>query len=134
MKYQRPVYSILTATLCAFFAPAFQARAQEVPSDYQAVLKTLAKQGDFKANVLKVNIPRKDLTVIVDGVATPTPFGFGGWLALTKGDGGMDVMMGALARTEADATPAMAGFLDTGFWVPALPNNFFSRVRFTIRG
>ena len=43
MKYQRPVYSILTATLCAFFALAFQPRAQEVPSDYQAVLKTLAK-------------------------------------------------------------------------------------------
>ena len=28
---------------------------------------------------------------IIDGIATPTPFGFGGWLAMTKGDGGMDV-------------------------------------------
>lgn len=54
---------------------------QEVPSEYQEVLKILGKQGDFKANVLKVNIPRKDLNMVVDGVATPTPFGFVGWLA-----------------------------------------------------
>ena len=125
MKYQRPVYSILTATLCAFFALAFQARAQEVPSDYQEVLKTLAKQGDFKANVLKVNIPRKDLTVIVDGVATPTPFGFGGWLAMTKGDGGMDVMMGDLVLTEDEVNPVMSALLDNGLEVTALHNHFF---------
>jgi hypothetical protein len=55
-----------------------------MPADYQAVLTALGKQGDFKENVLRVNIPRNDLHVVVDGVATPTPFGFGGWLALTK--------------------------------------------------
>src|SRR5437667_11399773 len=125
MKYHRPVYSILTATLCAFFTLAFQARTQEVPSDYQDVLKTLAKQGDFKANVLKVNIPRKDLTVIVDGVATPTPFGFGGWLAMTKGDGGMDVMMGDLVLTEDEVNPVMSALLDNGLEVTALHNHFF---------
>src|SRR5213080_1105780 len=125
MKYQRPVYSILTATLCAFFALAFQARAQEVPSDYQEVLKTLAKQGDFKANVLKVSIPRKDLTVIVDGVATPTPFGFGGWVAMTKGSGGMDVMMGDLVLTQDEVNPVMSALLDNGLEVTALHNHFF---------
>src|SRR5947208_14252129 len=68
--------------------------AQEMPKPYQGVLDTLGKGGDYKANVLKVNIPRSDLTVTVDGVATPTPFGFGGGLAMTKGDGGKDVMVG----------------------------------------
>jgi hypothetical protein len=48
------------------------------------VLKTVGKQGDFKDGVLKVNIPRSDLKVSVDGIATPTPFGFGGWFALPK--------------------------------------------------
>ena len=62
--------------------------AQEVPPEYQQVLSTLGKQGDFKDNVLKVNIPRNDVKVTVAGVATPTPFGFGGWVAMTKGDGG----------------------------------------------
>ena len=64
------------------------ASAQEMPADYAGALKTLNRMGDFKDNVLKVNIPRNDLTVAVDGVATPTPFRFGGWIALTKGTGG----------------------------------------------
>jgi len=64
--------------------------AQDVPADYQQVLSTLGKQGDYKANVLKVNIPRNDLSVTVANVKTPTPFGFGGWVALTKGTGGME--------------------------------------------
>jgi hypothetical protein len=56
--------------------------AQEVPADYQGVLQTLGKQGDFKDNVLKLNIPRNGIKVSIDGIATPTPFGFGGWLAI----------------------------------------------------
>ena len=84
--------TVLLSAFCLVSAAA--ARAQDIPTKYQDVLKTLGRQGDYKANVLKVAIPRKDLTVVVDGVATPTPFGFGGWLAMTKGDGGMDVMMG----------------------------------------
>ena len=68
--------------------------AQEMPRDYQEVLKTLDKKGDFKAGVLKVNIPRNDLKMTIQGVATPTSVGFGGWVALTKGTGGADVMMG----------------------------------------
>src|SRR5712691_781875 len=66
----------------------FAAYAQQMPAEYDSAMKTLGKQGDFKDGVLKVNIPRNDLKVTIDGIATPTPFGFGGWLALTKGDGG----------------------------------------------
>jgi hypothetical protein len=40
---------------------------QEIPADYQAVLKTIGKSGDFKDGVLKVNIPRNDLTVTIKG-------------------------------------------------------------------
>ncbi len=58
--------------------------AQEVPNDYQDVLKALDRKGDFKAGVLKVNIPRNDLKMTIQGFSTPTPFGFGGWIALTK--------------------------------------------------
>ena len=125
MKYQRPVYSTLAAILCAFLGLAFQAQAQEVPSEYREVLKTLGKQGDFKANVLKVNIPRKDLVVTVDGVATPTPFGFGGWLAMTKGHGGKEVMMGDLVLLEDEVNPVMSALLDNQLEVTALHNHFF---------
>jgi hypothetical protein len=99
--------------------------AQDVPADYQQVLSTLGKQGDYKANVLKVNIPRNDLSVTVANVKTPTPFGFGGWVALTKGSGGMDVMMGDLVLTEDEVNPVMSALLDNGLEVTALHNHFF---------
>jgi hypothetical protein len=104
-------------------SPAFAQAA--MPADYQAVLTTLGKQGDFKDNVLRVNIPRNDLHVVVDGVATPTPFGFGGWLALTKETGGMDVMMGDLVLTEDEVNPVMSALLNSGLDVTALHNHFF---------
>src|SRR5216684_1673219 len=98
--------------------------AQPMPPEYDQVLKTLGKTGDFKANVLKINIPRNDLKVTVAGVATPTPFGFGGWLAMTKGNGG-DVMMGDLVLTQDEVNPVMSALLDNGLEVTALHNHFF---------
>jgi hypothetical protein len=102
--------------------PAF---AQEMPADYAAVLKALGRQGDYKDGVLKVNVPRNDLHVVIDGIATPTPFGFGGWIALTKGDSGADVMMGDLVLTEGEVNPVMSAVLQNGLDVTALHNHFF---------
>lgn len=101
------------------------ALAQEMPSEYQELLKSLGKQGDYKSNVLKINIPRNDLKVTVDGVNTPTPFGFGGWLAMTKGDGGQDVVMGDLVLLPNEVNPVMSALLDNGIEVTALHNHFF---------
>lgn len=101
------------------------ASAQEMPAAYAGVLKTLGKTGDFRGNVLKVNIPRADLAVAIDGVIAPTPFGFGGWIALAKGDGGMDVMMGDLVLTEREVNPVMSAVLASGLDVTALHNHFF---------
>jgi hypothetical protein len=102
-----------------------QAIAQEMPSDYQQVLKIVGKSGDYKANVLKVNIPRNDIHVTIDSLALPTPFGFGGWFAMTKGDGGDDVMMGDLVLLQEEVNPVMSALLDNGLEVTALHNHFF---------
>jgi hypothetical protein len=119
----------MTRRMAAFAAAglllaASGAIAQDIPADYQQVLTTLGKQGDFKANVLKVNIPRNDISVKVAGVSTPTPFGFGGWVALTKGTG-MDVLMGDLVLTQDEVNPVMTALLDNGLEVTALHNHFF---------
>jgi hypothetical protein len=84
-------------------------KAQEVPEDYQEFLTILGKKGDYASNVLKANIPRSDLAVQIAGQATPTPFGFGGWLAFTRSSN--DSVMSAL--------------LDHGIAVTALRNHFF---------
>jgi len=114
-------------TLCATLSLSFASTgwAQDVPAEYQQVLTTLGKQGDYKANVLKVNIPRNDLNVTVATVKTPTPFGFGGWVAMTKGTGGMDVMMGDLVLTQDEVNPVMSALLDNGIDVTAVHNHFF---------
>ena len=101
------------------------ASAQSIPADYEGVLKALGKTGDYKSNVLKVDIPRNDLKVTIDGIATPTPFGFGGWVALTKGDAGNDVMMGDLVLLEDEVNPVMSALLSNGLNVTALHNHFF---------
>src|SRR5215467_10555393 len=99
--------------------------AQDLPQDYQEVLTILGKKGDYKEKVLKVNVPRNDLKVTVAGVATPTPFGFGGWVAMTKGTGGHDVLMGDLVLLQDEVNPVMTALLDNGLEVTALHNHFF---------
>jgi hypothetical protein len=117
------VCSYIIGVFAVIFSPA--ALAQEIPADYQAVLKELGRSGDYKANVLKVNVPRGDLHVAISSVATPTPFGFGGWVALTKGDEANDVMMGDLVLLQEEVNPVMSALLESGLEVTALHNHFF---------
>jgi hypothetical protein len=123
----RTGFTLLTVLMLAASAAAQQAPAPaaSMPAEYAAVLQTVGRQGDYKDNVLKVNVPRNDLKVVVDGVATPTPFGFGGWFALTRGDRGMEVMMGDLVLTEAEVNPVISAILENGLEVTALHNHFF---------
>src|SRR5437763_7836435 len=72
-----------------------------------------------------IHTPRKDLHVNIACYAVPTPFGFGGWFAMTKGDGGEEVMMGDLVLTQDEVNPVMSALLEHGLEVTALHNHFF---------
>ena len=116
---------VLLAALLSSFAIRIPTHAQEIPKDYQEVLTILGKSGDFSANVLKANIPRSDLSVQIAGHLTPTPFGFGGWLAFSRASDGTDVVMGDLVLTQDEVNPVMSALLDNGLEVTALHNHFF---------
>jgi Domain of Unknown Function (DUF1259) len=116
--------TITAAVALLSIISTWPASAQDVPAPYKEVLSFLGKSGDFKDNVLKVNIPRNDVAITVAGVSTPTPFGFGGWIALTKGSG-MDVMMGDLVLLQDEVNPVMSALLENGLEVTALHNHFF---------
>ena len=121
----KPWLTTLTLAACALVLASGAGAAQDVPADYAAVLSMLGKTGDFKDGVLKVNLPRKDLRVTIGQRPAPTPFGFGGWVAMTKGTGGADVLMGDLVLTEDEVNPIMSALLDNRLEVTALHNHFF---------
>jgi Domain of Unknown Function (DUF1259) len=125
MRKQVHLATTLMWPILALAIGAPTSPAQEMPADYQQVLKITGKSGDYKSNVLKVNVPRNDLHVSIAGYPLPTPFGFGGWFALTKADGGADVMMGDLVLTQDEVNPVMSALLDHGLEVTALHNHFF---------
>src|SRR6266849_4292358 len=125
MPVRTIICSVLLTTLLVTAVAFGAATPEQMPPDYQKVLDALGKKGDYKDHVLKINIPRNDLNVSVDGVATPTGFGFGGWLAMTKGTGGNDVMMGDLGLLEKEVNPVMSALLDNGLEITALHNHFF---------
>ena len=114
---------LLIITLLAFGQTSTP--AQDMPADYKAVLTALGKPGDYKDGVLKINIPRNDLRVTIGGRPAPTALGFGGWIALTRGDAGVDVMMGDLVLQENEVNPVMSALLANGIDVTALHNHFF---------
>jgi hypothetical protein len=109
----------------SFLSGGISVSAQEMPANYKEILTYLGRKGDYSENVLKVGIPRNDLKVTIAGISTPTSFGFGGWLAFTQGDIGMDVMMGDLVLLQEEANPVMSALLDSGLEVTALHNHFF---------
>ena len=125
MKFICKIALMLNFAFFSLSVFSSRASAQEMPNDYQNVLKSLDRKGDFKGGVLKVNIPRNALKMTIQGFATPTPFGFGGWIALTKATDGSDVMMGDLVLLQEEVNPVLSALLDNGIDVTALHNHFF---------
>ena len=119
------ILSAAITLFCSMPNLGAQTSAPQIPAEYQAVLKQLGRTGDYKSGVLKVNVPRNDLHVKIADISAPTPFGFGGWFAMTKGDQGEEVLMGDLVLLQEEVNPVMSSLLEHGLEVTALHNHFF---------
>jgi len=124
---RKAVLGVLGFCLMALRPAAGQTPQQvPLPEDYREVVQYLSgRASDFSGGVLKINVPRNDLEITVKGEALPTAFGFGGWIALTKGDGGKDLLMGDLVLLQEEVNPVLSSFLENGLEVTALHNHFF---------
>jgi Domain of Unknown Function (DUF1259) len=132
----------LSIVAAAAAAVPISGRAQEVPAEYQKVLSTLGKQGDFKDNVLKVNIPRNDVKVTVAGMvsrqvrSTSSPcrndlkvvemgatinarMGLNTWAAFT-GTNDKAAIAGDVAMLESEVTPVLKALRKNGLDVVAI--------------
>jgi hypothetical protein len=78
-----------------------------------------------KEGVYRVNFPRADVKVAVDGWTMPPFMGLGTWAAFTKGAHTEAVVMGDTVLFEDEVNPVMSTAFDSGLSVTALHNHFF---------
>ena len=125
MKFICKIALMLNFAFFSLSVFSSRASAQEMPNDYQNVLKSLDRKGDFKAGVLKVNIPRNDLKMTIQGFATPTPFGSFGCSEMHKQPRSFIQPLGDLVLLQEEVNPVLSALLDNGIDVTALHNHFF---------
>ena len=75
--------------------------------------------------VFKVNAPRNDVKVSVDGWQMPAFMGLTSWTAFSEGMKAPAMVMGDLVLFADEVNPAMSAALDAGLSVTALHNHFF---------
>jgi hypothetical protein len=115
----------LSALMLVGIASLHAQETQGTPEAYQKVMEVLGRRGDYSANVLKVGVPRNDLAVSIEGRPVLTGLGFNGWIGLTRGDEGLDVLMGDLVLRQEEVNAVIGALLDNGLEVTALHNHFF---------
>jgi hypothetical protein len=81
---------------------------------------------EVTGNVVKMNFPRTDIPVQIDGWSNVPPFmGLTSYTAFQPIEGGKALMMGDLVLFEDEVNLAMSAALDNGLEVTALHNHFF---------
>ena len=89
-----------------------------------AVIQRITRiQPEVKDGVVKVNVPRTDLHVVVDGTALAPFQGLTTWAAF-QAAGAQTMVMGDMTLTEAQVSPALTAALENGLEVTALHNHF----------
>ena len=118
--------TLLVATLLSLevFARG-QTQASSAPpgGDWKQVEEAMGRRGQMQpSDVIKFGMPRKDLHVLLDGVAIKAGLALGSWVAF-KRNGNTAMVMGDLVLTEDEVGPVMKKLQETGIQESALHNH-----------
>jgi hypothetical protein len=99
------------------------ARAQH-PLDDQRISAAAGTKATVKDGIVRIECPRDDVPVKVDGMSLQPFAGLGSWAAFSAAPHGA-MMMGDTVVFQDEVTPAMDAALGSGLEVTALHNHFF---------
>ena len=95
--------------------------------DTNQIQQVIGIKGAWNATegVFKINSPRTDVKISVDGWTMPPFMGLGSWAAFTENKMGDTMVMGDTVLFQDEVNPVMSVALDNGLAVTALHNHFF---------
>jgi hypothetical protein len=94
--------------------------------DPSSITAVTGGKPEVSGNVVKVNFPRTDTPVQIDGWSKVPPFmGLTSYASFLPLENGRAMMMGDFVLFEDEVNPAMSAALDKGLEVTALHNHFF---------
>src|SRR5260370_6084038 len=100
-------------------------QAQHDPKlDPQKIANASGAEAKTKDSVIRIEWPRKDVAVKVDGMPLKPFAGLGSWAAFTPAPHGA-MMIGDTVVSQDELTPAMDAAFEQGLEVTALHNHFF---------
>src|SRR5215468_8440949 len=123
-KYKRPMVQIVcccaSTILRAFLlAPAAsQTKAEQKPAsgaEWKSVQDVFGFPGDLlPGGVIRFNMPREDLHVMVGGTEVKPALALGAWAAFHRVGNNDAMIMGDLVLTDEEVTPVMKALQDGG--------------------
>ncbi len=104
------------------FAAPVEGEAAAGSLDTKAIEQAFGKPGELKDEVYKVSLPRKDLSVFLNGVELKPGFALGSWIAF-KQAGHDAVLDGDLVLTQQEVGVVFSQLRKEGIQVSALHNH-----------
>jgi hypothetical protein len=114
-----------TLLILALVTVEFATAQSQPPSsgEWKAVEDAMGRSGQPQPDgTLKFGMPRKDLTVTLDGTQIKPGLALGAWAAF-KGSGSDSTVMGDLVLTEDEVEPVMLKLQQSGMLITALHNH-----------
>ena len=111
------------ATMLVLAAGTFALAQHEAQLDPQKISQASGAEAKTKDGVVRIEWPRKEVSVKVDGMPLKPFAGLGSWAAFTGAPHGA-MMMGDTVVFQDEVTPAMDAAFEHGLEVTALHNHF----------